>query len=171
MVYLNLEKQKYVTKLNLIGVHECKPDSKNRVALPAALKRQLQGVISDGFVVKRSVFQSCLELYPMQEWNTVMEKLNRLNRFVKKNADFIRMYTAGVRIVEVDGNGRLLIPKELGAFAGIKEEIILSAAGRIIEIWDKDTYEKIINDDQVDFGALAEDVMGQFGPDEHNPLS
>jgi MraZ protein len=171
VVYLNREKTYAVTKLNLIGVHECKPDSKNRVALPVALKKQLQPILTESFVMKRSVFQPCLELYPLQEWNEVMEKLNRLNRFVKKNADFIRMYTAGVRLVDVDANGRMLIPKDLGTFAGVKEEIILSAAGKVIEIWDKATYEKVVNDEKVDFGALAEEVMGQFGTDEHTQLS
>ena len=171
MVYLNRHKNNPVQKLNLIGVHECKPDAKNRVALPAALKRQLQPVLSEGFVMKRSVFQPCLELYPMQEWNEVMNKLNTLNRFVKKNTDFIRLYTAGVKVLEVDGSGRLLIPKDLGQFAGIEQEIILSASGRVVEIWDKVRYNVVVDDAEVDFGALAEDVMGQFGSDEHTSLS
>lgn len=121
--------------------------------------------------MKRSVFQQCLELFPMQEWNEVMDKLNTLNRFVKKNADFIRMYTAGVKTLEVDGSGRLLIPKDLAQYAGIEQEIILSATGRVIEIWDKVKYENAIDDASVDFGALAEDVMGQFGSDGHTTIS
>ncbi len=160
-----------MSQVNLIGVHECKPDAKSRIALPAALKRQLQPVVAEGFVIKRSVFQSCLELYPMSEWNAVMGKLNRLNRFVKKNSDFIRMYTAGVRVVEVDGSGRILIPKDLAAYAEIDKEIILSASGAVIEVWNKDKYEQVINDASVDFGALAEDVMGQIGNDEQTSIS
>lgn len=100
-----------------------------------------------------------------------MEKLNGLNRFVKKNTDFIRMYTAGVRVLDVDGSGRILIPKDLAAFAGIQQEIILNATGSVIEVWDKEKYEAVINDASVDFGALAEDVMGQFGRDEHTSIS
>jgi len=60
--------------LNLIGVHECKMDAKGRISLPAALKKQLAPEMHDAFVLKRSVFNSCLELYPMQEWNAVMNK-------------------------------------------------------------------------------------------------
>jgi MraZ protein len=56
--------------------------------------------LQDGFVLKRSVFQPCLELYPMDEWNLMMQKINKLNRFVKNN-DFIR-FTAGVKVVEID---------------------------------------------------------------------
>ncbi|GAA3512928.1 division/cell wall cluster transcriptional repressor MraZ [Aquimarina addita] len=127
--------------------------------MPAAFKKQLSPVLQDGFVVKRAVFQSCLELYPMQEWNLLMKKMNGLNRFKKKNNDFIRRFTAGVKIVEIDATGRLLIPKDLVSFAGIKKELVLSSAVNIIEIWDKDQYEKAIDDAAVDFAELAEEVM------------
>ena len=86
--------------------------------IPAPLKKQL-GNFEEGFVLKRSVFQPCLELYPMKEWNTVMQKINKLNRFVKKNNDFIRAFTAGVKMVEIDATGRLLIPKDLVLFSKI----------------------------------------------------
>lgn len=117
-------------------------------------------MLQDGFVLKRSVFQPCLELYPMQEWNVLMQKINGLNRFKKKNNDFIRRFTAGVKMVEVDSNGRLLIPKDLIGFAGINKEIVLSSAVNIIEIWDKDKYENTIDETSDDFAELAEEVMG-----------
>jgi MraZ protein len=128
--------------------------------VPSALKKQLAPMLQDGFVLKRSVFQSCLELYPMQEWNVLMQKINGLNRFKKKNNDFIRKFQAGVKMVEVDSNGRLLIPKDLVAFAGISKEIVLSSAVNIIEIWDKDKYENTIDETSDDFAELAEEVMG-----------
>lgn len=128
--------------------------------VPSALKKQLAPMLQDGFVLKRSVFQPCLELYPMQEWNVLMQKINGLNRFKKKNNDFIRRFTAGVKMVEVDSNGRLLIPKDLVGFAGINKEIVLSSAVNIIEIWDKDKYENTIDETSVDFAELAEEVMG-----------
>ena len=89
-----------------------------------------------------------------------MEKVNQLNRFNKKNNDFIRRFTAGVRVVEVDQAGRLLIPKDLVIHAGISKEVVISSAVNILEIWDKGLYEEAISDATVDFGALAEEVMG-----------
>lgn len=133
--------------------------------LPAALKKQMDGVLQDGFVIKRAVFQECLELYPMTEWNALMQKINKLNRFKKKNNDFIRRFTAGVKMVEVDANGRLLIPKDLVVFASISKDIVMSSAVNIIEIWDKMKYEKAIDDAAVDFADLAEEVMGQDDDD------
>ena len=146
--------------VNLIGTYECKADAKGRLMVPSALKKQLAPMLQDGFVLKRSVFQSCLELYPMQEWNVLMQKINGLNRFKKKNNDFIRKFQAGVKMVEVDSNGRLLIPTDLVAFAGISKEIVLSSAVNIIEIWDKDKYENTIDETSDDFAELAEEVMG-----------
>jgi len=152
--------------MNLIGTYECKADAKGRVMFSSALKKQLMPVVSEGFVVKRAVFQSCLELYPMKEWNLMMDKINALNRFVKKNNDFIRRFTAGVKVVELDASGRLLIPKDLCQFAGIEKQVVLSSAVNIIEIWDKDNYEKAIDNAAVDFAELAEEVMGKTQADE-----
>ena len=146
--------------INLIGTYECKVDAKGRLMISSAFKKQLSPVLQEGFVVKRAVFQPCLELYPMQEWNKVMLKINSLNRFIKKNNDFIRRFTAGVKEVELDSSGRLLIPKDLCHFAGIKKQIVLSSAINIIEIWDKDSYEKSIDDTAMDFASLTEEVMG-----------
>ena len=149
----------------IIGTYECKVDAKGRLMIPSALKKQLASSIQDGFVLKRSVFQPCLELYPMTEWNLMMQKINKLNRFVKKNNDFIRRFTAGVKVIEVDDLGRLLIPKDLVAFSSISKDIVLSSAVNIVEIWDKDLYEKSIAGDDIDFADLAEDVMGNSNDD------
>ena len=132
--------------VNLIGTYECKADIKGRLMMPSPVKKQLATVLQEGFVLKRAVFQPCLELYPISEWNVLMEKVNKLNRFVKKNNDFIRRFTAGVKVIELDSSGRLLIPKDLHSFAGISKEVVLSSAVNIIEIWDKKRYEKAINE-------------------------
>ena len=144
----------------LIGTYECKVDAKGRLPLPAGLKKQLAAVMEEGFVIKRSVFQPCLELHPMGEWNSVMQDVNKLNRFVKKNNDFIRQFTAGVKVVDVDGNSRIQISKDLVAFAGIKKDVVLSSSINVLEIWDKESYEKAVDVNETDFATLAEEVMG-----------
>ena len=128
--------------------------------MPSALKKQLAKELQEGFVIKRSVFNSCLELWPMSEWEVMMAKLNGLNRFVKKNVEFIRRFTAGVKLIEADASGRLLIPKDLISFASISKDIVLTSGGNIIEIWDLVAYEVAVSDNDGDFAALAEDVMG-----------
>jgi MraZ protein len=145
---------------HFIGTYECKADAKGRIMLPVALKKQLAQNINEQFVLKRAVFNSCLEVYPIKEWEAMMEKVNQLNRFNKKNNDFIRRFTAGVRLVEIDASGRLLVPKDLVQHAGISREIVISSAVNILEVWDKTRYEDAISEATVDFGALAEEVMG-----------
>ena len=131
--------------------------------IPVTLKNQMAPVLNKGFVIKRSVFQPCLELYPMEEWNLLMQKMNKKNRFKKKNNDFIRRFSAGVKPVEIDATGRLLIPRNLVGIAGIKKEVVLSSAINIIEIWDKESYERVIDETAENFAALAEEVMGDDG--------
>lgn len=145
---------------HFIGTYECKADAKGRIMLPVALKKQLSSKLQDGFVLKRAVFNACLELYPLKQWEGLMEKVNQLNRFNKKNNDFIRRFTAGVRLVEIDTTGRLLIPKDLIQHAAIHRETVISSAVNILEIWDKSRYEEAISEATLDFGALAEEVMG-----------
>ncbi|MDB4303221.1 division/cell wall cluster transcriptional repressor MraZ [Desulfosarcina sp.] len=150
---------------SLIETYECKVDVKGRLMIPAGMKKQMASVLQEGFVLRRSVFESCLELYPMSEWQEMMHKVNKLNKFKKKNKDFIRRFSAGSKVVSVDKNGRLLIPKELIVFAEISKDIVITPSANIIEIWDKQNYEQAIDEATVDFAELAEEVMGQ--DDDH----
>jgi MraZ protein len=153
---------------NIIGTYECKVDAKGRLMLPTALKKQLMPELQNGFVLKRGMFEKCIELYPMTEWNDKMSKVNKLNRFVRKNVEFIRLFTAGVKIVELDGTGRLLIPKDLVGFSSISSSIVLASAGTYLEVWSKAAYEKKLSNPETDIATLAEEVMGSLkeGADE-----
>ena len=146
---------------HFIGSYECKADTKGRIMLPAALKKQLSNHLNKSFVIKRAVFNTCLELYPLDQWQGLMEKVNKLNRFNKKNNDFIRRFTAGVKLLEIDTTGRLLIPKDLTNHAKISKEVVVSSVVNILEIWDKTFYEKSIDEATTDFASLAEEVMGE----------
>lgn len=146
--------------LNLIGTYHCKADNKGRVMVPSDLKKQLAPALAEGFVVKRAVFQPCLELYPLDQWNKLMQKVGQLNQFNRKNNDFTRRFTAGVRRIELDATGRINIPADLMAVAEIKHDIVLTASVGIVEIWDAQKYEQAISDAALDFADLAEEVMG-----------
>jgi len=68
-------------------------------------------------------------------------------------------------MVEIDSTGRLLIPKNLVSIANIKKEVVLSSAIKIVEIWDKQSYEKVIDAATENYEAWAEEVMGDDGDD------
>ncbi len=143
-----------------IGVYDLKADSKGRFVFPASLRKQLAAEASEAFVMKRSVFYKCIELFPQSTWARETEGIARLNRFVKKNNDFIRLFMSGSRIVNIDDGGRLLIPKDLMIFSGISRDIVLASAIDRLEIWSKAEYEAFIAGGSPDFPTLAEDVMG-----------
>jgi len=145
---------------SVFGVYECSADAKGRVMLPIAFKKQLVEELASGFVMKRSIFSKSLELYPIATWNQMVKQVNKLNRFNKKNVEFIRMFNYGVVPVELDASGRLLISREMMMFSKITKNIVMAAAGDRIEIWDKKMYEKFISSGSADFEKLAEDVMG-----------
>ncbi|MCP4553231.1 MAG: division/cell wall cluster transcriptional repressor MraZ [Bacteroidetes bacterium] len=147
--------------MEIIGTYECKVDVKGRVMLPSQLKAQIPSAISDGFVIKRSIFMKCLELYPKEEWQLESKRINSLNRFKKKNVDFIRKFMAGVKSVELDNAGRFLMPKDLIKYGTISKELVLASVVNKIEIWDRAEYEKAIDYDSDEFADLAEEVMGE----------
>ncbi len=150
----------------LNGTYYCKMDAKGRIMLPTELRRQLSDLQLDNFVLKRAVFHDNLEMHPKNEWSKLMEKLNKLNRFKKKNIDFLTRFLAGVRNVNIDGTGRLQIPKDLVKITGLKKEIVIASAINILQIWDKDMYEAFLQESAQDFSDLAEDVMGDIDFDD-----
>lgn len=151
--------------MTIIGTYECKIDAKGRALVPAPLRKQLPA-LADGFVLKRSVFEHCLELWPKAQWELMMVKISKLNPFDKKNDMFVRRFMAGVKYVEIDEQGRLLVAKDLIEFAQISKEIVFSSKINIVEIWDKALYEAILQEEEFDFAELAQDVMSNISFDE-----
>ena len=148
--------------LNVLGTYEAKVDTKGRFMFPAPYKSQLGEEGKMGFVVKRSIFKKCLELFTMEQWNQESAMVSKLNMFKKRNAEFVTKFMAGVKPVELDGNGRLLLPKDLLNYGGISKQIVLTSVVNRIEIWDKEAYENAVEYNPDDFANLAEEVMGEF---------
>lgn len=145
--------------LNLLGEYDCKIDAKGRLMFPAGLKKQLQDVVREGFVINRDMFDTCLILYPNQQWQEVSSEIGKLNRFVAKNVQFIRKFNNGATRVELDSAGRMLIPASLSDYASIEKDVKVAGNGDRIEIWSKANYEAMLNED-VDMAKLSEEVMG-----------
>ncbi len=151
---------------NLLGEYECKIDAKGRIMVPASLKKQVPPEAEERFVINRG-FEKCLVLYPMNEWRDISEEINKLNLYVKKNRDFVRYFQRGATELHLDGNNRLLLPKNLLGYADISKTIVLFAYSNRIEVWDKEIYINLLTDEPEDFSTLAEDVMGNIDvPDQ-----
>jgi MraZ protein len=145
--------------VNLLGEIRSKLDDKGRLLFPKVFQNQLKDLVKDGFVINRDVFQPCLVIYPMSEWKKTSEQVNSLNRFNQKNAQFIRRFNNGATPVELDAVGRMLIPKALVEYTKADKEIVLLGNGDRIEFWSTAAYDAMLNE-EIDFGALSEEVMG-----------
>lgn len=142
-----------------LGEFECKIDSKGRVKLPVGLMKQVSPEAQGRFVINRG-FEKCLVLYPYNEWQKISTEVNKLNLYNKKNRDFARYFFRGATELTPDGNERILLPKPLLEYAGVKSEVVLFAYSNRVEVWDKAAYDSLLVDEPEDFSALAEDVMG-----------
>ena len=144
-----------------IGCYKAKVDDKGRLIFPSAFKSSMGEGASLRFVVKKSLFAECLEMYAYDQWERDSEAVrSRLNFFNKEHAAFWREYMRGTADVEPESKlGRMTIPKDLLASAGIGKEVVFAGNNHLIEIWDKDRYEAQAMDSS-DFVSLAEKILG-----------
>ena len=134
-----------------IGQYNHSIDAKNRVFLPAKYRSKHKH-----FILTRGL-ESCLYLYDLQSWDTVLQKLEDLSLPDKmQERAFKRALLSGANEAAPDSQGRILIPQTLCAYAGIKNEIIIIGVGNRLEIWDSTQWNAYYNQHaDVSFRTLA----------------
>ncbi len=142
----------------ILGKEYCKVDSNGRFKFPIALKRQLE--TEDGrFVIRESVYAECLELWTYASFREEVEKLQELlNPYRREDREVLRKLTEG-NVIELDSNDRLLVPAEQKHMIAKAKEIVLQSTGKFIELWGRETYEKM-NQASRDFAEKAEALLG-----------
>lgn len=150
-----------------IGEFPCTVDDKGRFLLPSGLKKQVPVKEQKRFVIHRG-FEKQLVMYTRKEWERISAEVNALNLYVRKNLEFVRKFNRGASEVDLDNTNRLLLPKTLTEYAGIKKDIVLFAFGSRIEIWSEEEYNRMMKDDADGFAKLAEDVMGGNRRDDND---
>jgi MraZ protein len=139
--------------------YESKLDAKGRMVLPARIKAQLPE--GDAELVIRRGFEPCLILYPMVEFKKVFSKISGLNEFNAEHRALQRNFLSGTVTVELDSNGRFLIPKSMLAYAQIDKDAMLIGTGSKVEVWNPQVYEKHIIQDQSELSKLAQKHLEQ----------
>lgn len=143
-----------------IGEYTCKIDAKGRIVLPSAFKKQLKTEEQESFVVKKDIFEDCLVIFPMQEWEKQVENIRaKLNPYNKEHNLFLRNFHRGKAELSLDANNRMLIPKRLLDLLQIEKEVILVGIDNKIEIWNKKVYESMEMGGD-DFANLTEKILG-----------
>ncbi|MCH2233652.1 MAG: division/cell wall cluster transcriptional repressor MraZ [Crocinitomicaceae bacterium] len=151
---------------NLVGEYECKLDAKGRFLFPVALRKQIASSTperyEDGVFMVNKGFENCLTIYPMHEWDKVSSKISKLNLFKPKNRMFYRLFHQGAKELNLDKTNRLLIPTALMERIGLKKDIMLTAYNDRVEVWDREEYMALMNENMSDFADLADEVMGEI---------
>ena len=148
------------TMITFIGEITAKLDAKGRLSFPATFMKQMKDAASEGFVVKRDIFEKCLVLYPMGEWerqNTLIRE--RTNPYNKEHARFLRMFFSGTAELNLDASNRILLPKSLTDYAGIESELVMAGQFGKIELWSDGAYKGVRETDD-EFAAMAEKILG-----------
>lgn len=139
-----------------MGEYHHSIDEKGRIILPAKFRQEL----GKEFVVTRGLEQ-CLFVYSLQEWQKIVDKLNRLP-FTKKDArNFSRFFLSGATVVELDKQGRINIASSLTSYAGLTKDCIVIGVGERLEIWNEKSWNEFLNANLEDMSTIAENLFSQ----------
>ena len=130
-------------------------DTKGRLIIPAKFRETL----GEEFVISKGM-DGCLFVYANDDWNAFEQKLTSLPLINKEARQFARFFLAGAATVEVDKQGRILLPAALREFAGLEKDVVLVGVGSRVEIWSKERY--LENNDFDDMDEIAEH-MAELG--------
>ena len=133
-----------------IGEYQHSLDSKNRIIVPSKLREEL----GSKFVITKGL-DGCLYAYPLDEWKKLEDKMKTLPLTNKDARAFVRFFFSGACEVEIDKQGRGLIPQNLKEYAAIEKEIVSIGVLQRVEIWSKERWNEY-NESDIDFDSIAE---------------
>jgi MraZ protein len=128
------------------GINNATLDNKGRMALPSRNRESVQLVSEGKVVVTIDMRESCLLLYPLPEWEVVQRKLEGLSNINPQARLLQRLLIGHATDLELDGNGRLLLPAMLREYADLKKKLVLVGQGNKIEIWSDDQWRERMQD-------------------------
>jgi MraZ protein len=140
-----------------IGEYRHTLDEKGRIAIPAKLRYSKIG--EEEYWVATKGFDRCLFLYPRNEWNSIVERLNKRLSFTRKeDRSFLRMFVSPATEQSVDRQGRIAVAQSLREYAGIQKEVVILGAINRIEIWSEQNWNLYREENEKSFDALGEKI-------------
>lgn len=151
--------------LQFLGNIEAKIDAKARIFVPAAFRKILQSSVQNTLILRKDIFQDCLVLYPLQVWDDEVAKLrSRLNRWDKEQQALFRQFVVDAERLEMDANGRILIPKRYCQMIGVTSDVRFLGVDNTIEIWNNDSLEQTL----IDADAFSSRIQALMNNDPQN---
>ncbi len=142
------------------GVTHINLDTKGRIALPSRYRERLSG-LCDGNLVVTVDRDHCLLIYPLPEWEHIEQKLVRLPSLNRTARRLQRLLIGHATECQLDGNGRILLPAPLRAFAGLEKHSVLIGQGNKFELWDETAWTQR-RDEWLAEAAETEELPGDL---------
>ena len=146
--------------LQFLGNIEAKADAKGRIFIPAVFRKRLQSEGESFLVLRKDIFQNCLVLYPGSVWENEIEELrSRLSKWNREQQQIFRQFVLDAERLEMDANGRVLIPKRYLQMVSIDTDVRFLGVDNTIELWAKEGLEKPLVE-PYEFSSKLEELMG-----------
>lgn len=137
-----------------LGEYQHSLDSKGRITIPAKFRDQL----SDRFIATKGL-ENCIFLFPLSEWHNIEEKLRSLPMTRADARSFVRFFFSGASELEVDKQGRTVIPANLREYAGIDKDVVIIGVGSRAEIWASEKWAEYNQEKEGHYEQLAESLV------------
>ena len=138
-----------------LGEYQHSLDSKGRIIVPSKFREEL-GI---SFIATKGL-DNCLFLYPMDEWKTIEEKLRSLPFTRADVRSFARFFFSGASELEIDKQGRILLPSNLRDYAMIEKELVIIGVGSRVEIWANEKWAQYNQTAELSYEVIAENLVG-----------
>lgn len=144
-----------------LGSHAINMDAKGRMAIPTKIRESLSSFCDGRIVVTAHTEERCLLVYPESQWQEILPKIESLPSFNKVARRAQRLLIGYATPLEMDGNGRVLVPPTLREYAGLEKKLMLVGQGKKFELWSEARW----------FDWLDEADDGDAIPEEMQSLS
>lgn len=133
-------------------------DNKGRINIPAKMRKNLAPEANNSFVITRG-FEQCIFVYPNDEWTKRELEIGTLQQTDPKHRHFTRMLLQYATDAELDGQYRIVLPKELIQYAKIENDVLILGVFDRIEVWNPEEYKKYLDSQQEDYLTVASKVF------------
>lgn len=140
------------------GEYEHALDKKGRIIIPSKFREVAKAHYIEKFFITRGL-DKCLFLFGEEEWKSQESKFKNLSFTKKESRSFNRLFFSGTQEIEVDKQGRVLIPKYLKDYAGIKRDLVVIGVANRIEIWAKEVWQEFYGAQQGSYEEIAEKLI------------
>lgn len=135
-------------------------DEKGRLIIPAPFREIISAKYSPKLFITSAAFDKCLCIYPFEEWNTLQEKVRGLPQMDDAVTYFKRKVIASAIEVDIDRQGRVLVPQAHREDSGIASEVVIVGMIDRLELWDKSLWAGVTDPSKIDVSAFKKTLSG-----------